>query len=117
VTGRAAVPGRKPLGVVWVVALVCGAAQASHILLDWMGADWYNPPGIQALWPFSHGWFISGWDVFARIERRDPLSGPTMISNLKAGVREVALMAPVVAAAWWLSQRTGDASRDKSAQS
>jgi hypothetical protein len=103
VARRPAVRGPTSRHVVWTLALVCGTAHASHILLDWMGADWYSPPGIQALWPFSDGWFISGWDVFARVERRNPLSWPAMISNLKAGVREVALTAPVAAGAWWLA--------------
>ena len=104
VASRPAVRGPTSRHVVWTLALVCGAAHASHILLDWLGADSYSPRGIQALWPFSDGWFISGWDVFARVERRNPLSWPAMIANLKAGVREVALMAPVAAGAWWLAR-------------
>jgi membrane-bound metal-dependent hydrolase YbcI (DUF457 family) len=92
--------------VVWVAA-ACAAAQASHILLDWLGTDRYSPPGIQALWPFSDRYFLSGWDVFARIERRSPLSVPTMVSNAKAGLQEIAIMGPIVGLLWWRAGRSG----------
>src|SRR5690349_9165644 len=32
-------------------ALACGAAYASHVLLDWLGTDTSPPYGITALWP------------------------------------------------------------------
>src|SRR3954451_1333197 len=48
----------------WRIALVVAAAQGSHVLLDWLGVDGRPPFGIEAFWPFSHRWFISGWDVF-----------------------------------------------------
>ena len=85
-----------------VIVLVCAAAHASHLLLDWLGADWFAPPGIQALWPFTSDWYISGWDVFARVERRSPFSPPTLISNLRAVGQEVAMVGPLVMAFWWL---------------
>jgi inner membrane protein len=92
--------------------LVCAAAHASHVVMDWLGADWFAPPGIQALWPFSSDWYISGWDLFARVERRDPFSPRTMISNLWAVAREIALVAPIVVAAWWVRKASVSATTD-----
>ena len=86
----------------WRLAVLCGAAWGSHVVLDWMGADTSRPRGVQVLWPFSDQWFISGWDVFRRVERRHPFDPATMTSNLKAVAQEMAIMLPVVAAAWWM---------------
>jgi hypothetical protein len=85
--------------IIWMAA-TCGAAHASHIVFDWLGTDSFAPAGVQALWPFSDRFFISGWDVFARIERRHPLEVSTIVSNLKAVVREMAILTPVVGATW-----------------
>ena len=52
------------------VALMCASAYATHLLLDWLGADTYPPFGIQAFWPFSHEWFISGTDLFRQTARQ-----------------------------------------------
>jgi membrane-bound metal-dependent hydrolase YbcI (DUF457 family) len=91
--------------VIWC-AVTCAVAHASHILLDWMGADYFEPAGIQALWPMSDRFFISGWDVFARIERRDPFALPVVVSNVKAVLQEIAIMAPFVWAAWRFRERS-----------
>jgi membrane-bound metal-dependent hydrolase YbcI (DUF457 family) len=98
----------------WVrVALLFGAAHASHILLDWLGGDRSQPAGIQAFWPWSHRWFISGWDLFPQIERRQPFSRASMAINLYALAWELLLMGTVAAVLWgWrarprLPQRRG----------
>ena len=78
------------------VGLLCGIAWGSHTLLDWLGADPNPPRGIQALWPFSHQWFISGWDVFRGTERRQILSAASILSNARAVAREVVVLAPIV---------------------
>src|SRR5262245_43595064 len=46
------------------VGVMCAAAYASHLVLDWLGIDNFAPRGIQAWWPFSRAWFISGQDLF-----------------------------------------------------
>ena len=92
-------------GDAWRLAVLCGAAWGSHVLLDWMGADTNRPRGVQALWPFNDRWFISGWDVFHRVERRNPFGAETMIANLKAVALEIAIMLPIATAAWWISRR------------
>lgn len=82
------------------IAVVCMAALASHLLLDWMALDWTKERGIQLLWPFSHRWFISGWDIFRGTERRHLFSVATLRTNLAAVSQEIAILAPVALAAW-----------------
>jgi inner membrane protein len=84
----------------WRVALVCACAYATHLLLDWLGADALPPFGIQVFWPFDTRFFMSGLHVFAETERRHPFSGPTIVQNLWAGAQEVAIVAPIAGALW-----------------
>src|SRR4029079_17244316 len=74
-------PGRR-------VATMCAAAWASHLVVDLMSVDQVVPKGIQLLWPFSHRWFITGWDVFAATERNNLLSAFAIARNTRAGVQE-----------------------------
>jgi hypothetical protein len=77
-------------------ALACAAAYGSHIVLDWLGSDTTPPIGIMALWPVSSAFSQSDLHVFHAISRRYWLpSFWTM--NLTAAVREIALLAPLVA--------------------
>src|SRR5437870_3746947 len=62
VTGK--VTGRIDWRGTWTI----GAAHASHLLLDWLGTDRLSPAGIQALWPFSPHYYLSGWDIFPPVE-------------------------------------------------
>src|ERR1700738_2286844 len=80
------------------LVLMCAAAHASHLLLDWLGADPSRPFGIQALWPFSHRWFISGWNLFPFTERRHMFSAGSIAVNLRAAAWEIAIMGPIVLA-------------------
>jgi membrane-bound metal-dependent hydrolase YbcI (DUF457 family) len=84
--------------VAWGLVLMCAAAHGSHLLLDWLGADPSVPLGIQALWPFSHRWFISGWDLFPSTERRHIFSAASIAINLKAAGWEIVIMGPIVLA-------------------
>ncbi len=93
----AAVTGRVTR---WRIASICAAAYASHLLLDWLGADQFVPAGIQLLWPFEPQFFISGWDVFEQTERRHLFVKATIHQNLHAVAREVVIVAPVAAALW-----------------
>jgi membrane-bound metal-dependent hydrolase YbcI (DUF457 family) len=100
----AAVTGWVTGRVRWRWVLLVGAAHASHIVLDWLGADHYSPPGIEALWPFSHRFYVSGVDLFPSTERR--LWLPTaLISDLRAGITEIAIMGPVAALAWLVTRK------------
>lgn len=88
----------------WRWVLLVGAAHASHILMDWMGTDHYEPAGLQALWPFNRTYYISGWDIFPPTERRLYLPEAWII-NLHAFLAEVGLMVPIVVVAF-LVKRT-----------
>ena len=82
------------------VAAICAAAYGSHLLLDLMAADRFLPRGLQALWPFSETWFIVEWEVFGQIQRRAPLSGPSLLQNARAIGRELAILLPIVVVVW-----------------
>lgn len=96
----------------WRTAFICGLAYASHIFLDWLGVDPSPPFGIQALWPFSHQWFIAGWQIFPGTERREFLSAAALLTNLKAMAVETMILGPVVALLWW-SRRTTAGGEDR----
>jgi membrane-bound metal-dependent hydrolase YbcI (DUF457 family) len=100
ITIIAAAVTRKVTQGKWRIALTCGAAYASHVLLDWLQADPTPPYGLQALWPISSTWFISGWNIFRPTERQDFFEWVVMRSNLLAVIQELALLVPVVVALW-----------------
>ena len=76
------------------LALACGAAVASHILLDWLGSDSTPPIGIMALWPFTREFYQSQFFVFMAITRHWWL--PQFYTwNLVAALRELAILGPI----------------------
>jgi inner membrane protein len=100
----AAVTGWVTGRVRWRWVLVVGAAHASHILMDWLGTDRYPPQGLEALWPFSHRFYISDWNIFPPTERRLLIPGAIAI-DLRAVLAEIAIVGPVVAIAWVARRR------------
>ena len=88
------------------VAAICAAAYGSHLLLDWLAIDRRMPYGLQVLWPFSDGWYISGLDVFPQTERRNLLSLATLHINLRAMAFETAVMLPVLGLVWLVHVKT-----------
>jgi membrane-bound metal-dependent hydrolase YbcI (DUF457 family) len=82
------------------VALMCAAAYATHLFLDWLGADGFPPFGLQIFWPFSDGWFISGWDLFPQTARRQLLSPAIIRLNALAIAQETAILVPILVALW-----------------
>lgn len=86
-------------------ALVCGLAWGSHTLLDWLGQDRSVPQGVMALWPFSRAYFISGLGLFADVSRRYWLQDEFVAGNLRAVARELVILGPLAAAAFWWSRR------------
>ena len=86
--------------IAWRVVLLCGGAYATHLLLDWLGADFFAPYGIRALWPFDDGWYISGVDLFRQTARRHLFTAPIIMQNVKAIAQEIAILAPIVYALW-----------------
>jgi membrane-bound metal-dependent hydrolase YbcI (DUF457 family) len=86
--------------------LICAAAYASHLLLDWLAVDDTPPRGLQILWPFSDRWFISGWDLFRGTARRNLFSVVSMRANVLAALQEIATLGPVAAIAWLVGVKT-----------
>jgi len=100
-------------GIAWLVAslwglprlrtaLTCGAAVASHVLLDWLAMDSAPPYGIMVFWPLSSAYHISGADLFMEVSRRYWKPGEFIVGNLGSVAVEVLVLAPIAAAAWWI---------------
>jgi hypothetical protein len=85
------------------LAAAVAAAWASHLLLDWLGSDTSPPIGIMALWPFSREHYQSSFYVFDAISRRYWLPEQFVWSNLKAALKEVLILGPVVAVSYWMT--------------
>ena len=100
--GRAAGSAR---GWIARVALMCGAAYATHLLLDWLAVDLTAPFGIQALWPFSDQWYLSGWNLLPRTERRALFTSRAIHLNLKALAWEVGSLAPILTLLWLIREK------------
>ena len=82
------------------VGLTCAAAYASHLFLDWLGVDLYPPTGLQVLWPFDSGWYISGLDLFRQTRRNHLLAWPVFSQNLLAMAQELAILGPIALTLW-----------------
>jgi membrane-bound metal-dependent hydrolase YbcI (DUF457 family) len=90
---------------IWVAVF---AAWLSHPLLDTIALDTSPPLGVMLLWPFEWTHYQTGWSIFAPISRRYWL--PNFVPhNLMAVAREIAILGPLAAAAWWM--RVGAARR------
>jgi membrane-bound metal-dependent hydrolase YbcI (DUF457 family) len=83
-------------------ALAIAAAYGSHLLLDWLGRDSSQPPGLMALWPVSSQFYISGIDLFGEVSRRYWKFDEFIVGNLKALAWELVVLSPIVALSWWL---------------
>ena len=88
------------------IALMCAAAYASHLLLDWLGVDLYPPLGLQVLWPFDSGWYISGLDWFRQTRREQLFTWPVVEQNLLAIAQELAILVPIAAGLWLIRVKT-----------
>jgi len=77
------------------LAIAVSAAYASHVLLDWLGADSSTPRGLMALWPLSSSYYISGVDLFNSVDRRYWMSG-FWARNALSVARELLILGPLV---------------------
>jgi membrane-bound metal-dependent hydrolase YbcI (DUF457 family) len=82
------------------ISLMCAAAYASHLFLDWLGVDLYPPPGLQVWWPFDSGWYISGLDLFRQTRREQLFTWPVLSQNFLAIAQEMAILGPIAVALW-----------------
>jgi len=106
VTGRKGVRHRNGSTRGWRAAFLCSVAYASHLLLDWLGADNVPPRGIQLLWPFSDRWLISDWDIFRQTARQQFLTAPIIWQNTIAVAQEIAILLPIVLVLWLVRVKT-----------
>ena len=88
------------------IAAICGLAVASHLLLDWLGTDRVLPYGLQALWPFSERFYISGLDWFRGTARTNIFGREAIVRNLAAIAQEIAIMGPIVWGIWLVRVKT-----------
>jgi inner membrane protein len=88
-----------------ILALACGAAYGSHVLLDWLGVDTSPPRGVVAWWPFSPAYYQAPWPVFLAISRRYHQPPLFWWPNAVALLRELLILAPVVMLGWYVRQR------------
>jgi membrane-bound metal-dependent hydrolase YbcI (DUF457 family) len=75
-----------------------GLAWLSHILLDFLNRDTHPPIGVLALWPFSSAYYKFPWPVFLDVGRT--LEWATVRNNALAAAWEIAVLLPVLVAAW-----------------
>ena len=79
----------------------------SHPLLDILAPDGTAPFGVMLLWPFSREHYTTGLHLFDPINRRWWLGMEQfVIHNVFAVVRELLILGPVLALAWWKRART-----------
>lgn len=88
------------------IALALGSAYASHVLLDWLGADTSTPRGLMLFWPLTSDYFISDVSVFRAISRRYWLE-TFWWNNTVAVLQELAILVPIVGLIAW-RRRRGD---------
>src|SRR6266849_1312645 len=108
-------PGLLLAALVAAVAAVRGAPRpvglgaaallgwCSHLLLDLLNVDTSPPIGLMALWPFAAGYFKSPWPLFLDIGRT--LNWRTVRHDVVAIAWEVAVLCPVLVAAWRVRAR------------
>ncbi len=89
-----------------LLSVALGAAYASHVLLDYLATDTTPPIGIMALWPFSHGYYLSDLHIFGGISRRIWLA-VTWREDFWSIAREIVILLPISAAIWWLRRPSG----------
>jgi membrane-bound metal-dependent hydrolase YbcI (DUF457 family) len=82
------------------IALMCAGAYGSHLLMDWLGVDQYPPRGIQLLWPINREWYISDADIFRQTARLRIFTRGPMLTNVRAILQEIAILAPTLVALW-----------------
>jgi inner membrane protein len=87
------------------IALACGAAYGSHVLLDWLGVDTSPPLGVAAWWPFSTAYYQAPRPVFLAVSRRFHQPALFWLPNALALMRELLILGPLVAVSWYVHRR------------
>ena len=84
-------------------------AYASHVFLDWLGADTAPPFGVMALWPVSREHYLSRVDLVLGVLRH--YRAGFWAFNLKSIARELVILAPVAWIVFELRVRPGRRNR------
>ncbi len=71
-----------------------GCAYATHMLLDWLGADSSPPIGIMALWPLTSDYYQVSWPLFEAVWRHNDRPG-FWSHNVKAVAKELMVLVPL----------------------
>jgi membrane-bound metal-dependent hydrolase YbcI (DUF457 family) len=100
----AAVTGKVTGAVQWRWVWTLAAAHASHMVVDWLGTDRFLPIGIEAFWPFSERFVLSGWNWFPPVERRLTHESALAV-NAWAFAYEALTLGTIAVAAWWFTRR------------
>jgi len=90
-----------------VSILALTAVYGSHLLIDWLTADFVPPIGATFLWPFSSDDYHFPFSIFLNIERRNLWQWPTLVHNLAAVLWECVLLLPILGGV--LYRKTHDA--------
>jgi inner membrane protein len=80
------------------LALACGAAWLTHLLLDYLNEDTNPPIGIPIFWPWSHDYWKVPWPIFFQVGRT--LTWQTLRGNALAAAWEALVLLPLFALAW-----------------
>lgn len=81
-------------------AWILGIAYLTHLFLDSFSKDTSEPFGMELWWPFADAFFIAPVTLFDDIWR-GTLAKLFSLHNWLAVAREVAIVGPFVAYAWW----------------
>lgn len=92
----------------WRVTIACALAYGSHLLLDYFGADYGTPAGLQLFWPW-HEYFKSDLELFRSTERHAPFSAFAIEMNARALAQEVLILGPPLLLAWLRRRRRSGA--------
>jgi inner membrane protein len=84
-------------------ALAVAAAYATHTLTDWLSADTTAPMGLMALWPLTSDYYVAPFPIFLAVSRRYWLAD-TWLLNLRAVIRELLILGPLLWIAGWVSR-------------
>lgn len=95
---RGARPGRTRF------ALAVAAAYATHTAADWLSADTTPPMGLMALWPLTGEYYVAPVPIFLAVSRRYWLA-ETWLLNLRALIRELLILGPLLWIAWWVTRQ------------
>lgn len=102
---RGSLPGAIATGV------MVASLWASHVILDAFTLDLSVPVGVPMLWPLSEA-RVSWWPLFERADKVVGAASPAAfvtslmsLHNLRAVLREAALLLPILALVSWSRRR------------